>query len=236
MFLIDPVNVTNYTAGISELSCLASGIPLPTISWLKDNVVLVTSERITINTTASITQNERNITSTLTIAGLLLSDTGMYQCTTSNTRANDASLFRDISKAAYVFVHCKLRKIVPPYYSLIDPPRVTLTPSLTVINQTNTTLFTCELFGIPTPTVTWSKTQNRNRVILMEPGTDPNITTTVNGYNVTSVLLFNSSLHTDEGNYTCKGVNDVVNIIDSPELDTTTLFVQGELSCNLVIK
>ena len=109
-----------------------------------------------------------------------------------------------------------------------DPPQVSLTPLLTVTNQTNTTSFTCQIFGVPTPNVTWIRTSNGNTVSLTAPGNHPHINTTVNGYNITSILLFNSSLHTDEGNYTCEGENDVINIIDSPEFATATLFVQGK--------
>ena len=107
IFLLDPVNVTNYTAGMAQFSCLASGIPLPSIVWMKDNVVLSTNDRIIVNNMTSITQNERNITSVLTINDLLLSDTGLYHCTSSNTKADGNSVFGAISKAAFLFVQCK---------------------------------------------------------------------------------------------------------------------------------
>ena len=114
--------------------------------------------------------------------------------------------------------------------SHLDPPQVSVTPLLTIVNETNTTSFTCKLFGIPTPNVIWSKTQNGQTSTLISNSTyGSNITTIVSGYNVTSVLLFSSPIHTDEAMYTCKGENNVFNAIDVNETSTVTLFVQGKL-------
>ena len=42
-----------------------------------------------------------------------------------------------------------------------------------------------------------------------------------------SVLVFNNGLKTDESVYTCTGINNITNIIQSPEQDNITLLVQG---------
>ena len=110
-----------------------------------------------------------------------------------------------------------------------DPPTVSVTPTLTITNQTNSTSFNCSLFGVPTPAVTWTHIGSNGRPVstLSPPGSDPFITTVVDGYNVTSVLLFNSSMATDEGEYVCAGRNDVFNAIGVPESASVSLFVQG---------
>ena len=54
-----------------------------------------------------MTQNERNITSFLTIDSLVLPDTGYYHCSTSNEAASGTDVFSDRTEAAYLFVQCK---------------------------------------------------------------------------------------------------------------------------------
>ena len=49
-----------------------------------------------------------------------------------------------------------------------------------------------------------------------------------------SVLVFNNGLKTDESVYTCIGINNITNIIQSPEQDNITLLVQGNVMTNNV--
>ena len=44
-----------------------------------------------------------------------------------------------------------------------------------------------------------------------------------------SVLTFLDTVKTDESVYRCQGSNGITNVIHSPENDTVTLLVQGEL-------
>ena len=44
-----------------------------------------------------------------------------------------------------------------------------------------------------------------------------------------SVLVFRNGLKTDESVYTCIGINNITNIIQSPEQDNITLLVQGNV-------
>ena len=108
-FLLEPFNTSNYTAGSITLSCQATGIPLPSISWFKDGrlVVSESDDRINITTISFVTQNERNITSFLSIDSLVLSDTGYYHCSTSNDAASGNGVFSDRTESAYLFVQCK---------------------------------------------------------------------------------------------------------------------------------
>ncbi|XP_019853400.1 PREDICTED: hemicentin-1-like [Amphimedon queenslandica] len=215
-FLLEPFNTSNYTAGTITLSCQATGIPLPSISWFKDGQLVLSEsdDRINITTLSFVTQNERNITSFLRIDSLVLSDTGYYHCSTSNEAASGTGIFSDRTETAYLFVQY--------------PPVVSVSPTLTITNQTNSTSFNCSLFGVPTPTVTWTRIGSNDLPVstLSPPGSDPFITTVVDGYNVTSVLLFNSSMATDEGGYVCAGRNDVFNAIGVPESASVSLFVQ----------
>ena len=108
-----------------------------------------------------------------------------------------------------------------------DPPSVSVAPLLTIINETNTTLFTCTVFGIPVPNVTWVKHQDGFASNIVEGLDDPNITETISGYTLTSVLLFIEPMRTEEAVYECIGDNGVTNVIGVPESANVTLFVQG---------
>ena len=59
-----------------------------------------------------------------------------------------------------------------------------------------------------------------------------NITQIVDGYNVTTILHFPDPQMTDQAMYVCRGVNNVTNVIDSPEEDNVTFFVQGTELCS----
>ena len=112
------------------------------------------------------------------------------------------------------------------FFPFLDPPDTLAFPDLTIINQTNTTNFTCQVFGIPIPNITWIKYQDGS-LELVEGTDDPNITTTIDGYLVTSVLTFDNPLRTEEAIYECTGDNGVTNVINVPESVNVTLFVQG---------
>ena len=103
-------------------------------------------------------------------------------------------------------------------------------PNVTIVNETNTTSFTCTAFGIPTPIVEWLKLDDgSNNTTLLFTSNQTNITEVTNGNNVTSVLLFTSPVKTDEAMYMCRGTNNVTNVIESPESVNITFFVQGEV-------
>ena len=107
-FIFGPINITNYTRGSVILSCQASGIPLPLINWFKDGVMVEGGDdRINITTVSSVTQNERNITSYISINPLLVDDTGYYYCSTSNGAATGSAVFTDRTESAFLFVQCK---------------------------------------------------------------------------------------------------------------------------------
>ena len=99
------------------------------------------------------------------------------------------------------------------FLPLSDPPLVSVGPNVTVVNETNTTSFTCTAFGIPTPVVEWLKLSDNGPSTLLSSSALTNITEVTNGNNVTSVLLFTSPVRTDEAMYMCRGTNNVTNVI-----------------------
>ena len=79
-----PSSISKLFSETLSLQCTANGIPLPTISWLKDNEVISTSARLTIQN--SVTNgNIGNAISILSISQLIVPDEGEYSCKAVNT-------------------------------------------------------------------------------------------------------------------------------------------------------
>ena len=68
------------------LHCLASGFPIPNITWLLNNSMIVADDdRITIMTTDSLDLNSfGTVSSILTIERTVIADSGNYQCVAKN--------------------------------------------------------------------------------------------------------------------------------------------------------
>lgn len=111
-----------------------------------------------------------------------------------------------------------------------DPPNVDVSPAMFVVNQTQPATFTCTVFGIPLPELTWFNTSDfsieylppemagvTQQVFINESGLDI----------VQSVLQFNRSLRTDQTTYTCVAVNSITNLLETPESGSTDFYVQG---------
>ena len=62
--------------------CTANGMPLPEIEWLFDGTVLLSDNRITVDSNIVSSEDESGgfSVSTLTISTVQLSDRGMYTC------------------------------------------------------------------------------------------------------------------------------------------------------------
>ena len=104
MFINSPSNVINYTNGSALFICSASGIPVPVITWYRNNTSISNGNRINIQETPQISPNEVNITSVLTISDLQLSDTAFYHCVAVNPGAEDDVYFVDVSDTAFLKV------------------------------------------------------------------------------------------------------------------------------------
>ena len=108
----------------------------------------------------------------------------------------------------------------------IDPPNVTALPVEIIINQTQEAVFMCTAYGIPTPSITWTKLSDGSAVTNTATLT---ITDSVIATNtLQSELRFIQGFKADESQYMCRGSNGVTNVIGSPEDDNVTLFVQGK--------
>ena len=105
----NPVDIVNYANGSAAFQCQASGIPAPTISWFRNTLILQSSVRVTIASSNTMSLNQRNTTSVLTITELQISDTADYHCVASNPGATGTGVtFTDTSTTASLLVHCKL--------------------------------------------------------------------------------------------------------------------------------
>ncbi len=82
-------NVTANYSGQVSFVCSATGLPIPTIVWLKDSTLVpVFLPRVIVSTN----NGTSNVTSILTITGLLTSDEGQYIC-----KAAQDTTFKEVS-------------------------------------------------------------------------------------------------------------------------------------------
>ena len=110
-----------------------------------------------------------------------------------------------------------------------DPSNVSAVgPVELIVNHTQMAEFQCESFGIPVPNITWIKVSNDS--VLSASTNDIEITEEImNSFTCVSNLTFLNTTRTDQSEYTCVGSNGIMNVIGSPENDTVSLLVQGEL-------
>ena len=72
-------NITSLVDTPLKITCPASGVPMPVITWSKNGQPLAQSERISVDETGA-----------LSIAGSLISDAGRYTCTVKNRGGEDS--------------------------------------------------------------------------------------------------------------------------------------------------
>ena len=80
-----PSAVTSVYGGTVVLNCSVSGRPLPTITWYRNEMELMSSGDID---TAVTSYNQSHIQSSLTIQSLSSNDIAIYNCTGSNMLSN----------------------------------------------------------------------------------------------------------------------------------------------------
>ena len=91
--------------GTYSLSCVASGYPPPTVSWLHNQVEL---EAVSISNTINDDGSLPLVTSSLNFAQLDLSDEGVYHCNASNSLAVFAWTY---SSSGYLEMDCECLNI-----------------------------------------------------------------------------------------------------------------------------
>ena len=105
----------------------------------------------------------------------------------------------------------------------------------TVVNISYDTVFTCEAFGVPAPTISWnlpdgtavSATSGSGSGMLQPRITAETSTSESSAYRVISRLSIDNTELGDAGTYTCTAVNGVENLIGASDTATVTLTVQG---------
>ena len=75
-----PIDTPGVLGGSVMFTCIAAGIPLPTITWMDENIILMGSYMIINGTT---------IQSTLTLSNLQAEDFDNYTCTATNMFGSD---------------------------------------------------------------------------------------------------------------------------------------------------
>lgn len=94
-----PGNAVNLYGDSPQFTCTATGIPLPTITWLRDSTALSNG---TDYTTIS-TDDGSLVTSTLSVLSLVFTDTGGYSCSASNSEGTVTSEFTLTVEGMYMY-------------------------------------------------------------------------------------------------------------------------------------
>lgn len=236
LFIVHPESVTNYTAGKAVLNCTVVGFPVPSIVWLKNGDLLKESDNVSITVNSSFTDISGFSESVLTITDLILIDAATYRCVANNTGALGIT-FIVFSVQAVLIVHCKLLHmyitcstlavLTTFCLSLSDPPSLSISPIAETVNQTDQVSITCIVFAIPPPEITWTDDRDGTDITSQEEVIEITEIDVENTH--TSVLTFLSIVKANESNYTCSAVNNVTNIINSIDMATSSLTVQGIL-------
>ena len=98
-----PERVDHFRGGTINISCTATGLPLPTVTWHKNGNVLELNNRIFIDEVNETTPTSGLITSTLIFEVLELSDNGSYYCVANNTGA-PGNEFVEYSEDSFLFI------------------------------------------------------------------------------------------------------------------------------------
>ncbi|KAM8931068.1 hemicentin-1 [Pelodytes ibericus] len=146
------------------LECDYTGDPQPTVTWLKEGVPLVNGDGVSI-------LNDGRL---LDLQNIQVANAGHYMCVAVNVAGQ--------SERKY-----DLKVLVPPGF----PEDVLKHENVSVVERNPVTL-TCEVFGMPSPKITWYKDghpiiQNHSPLI-MSGG---------------MVLRFSHAILSDAGRYTC---------------------------------
>ncbi|KAK5869646.1 hypothetical protein PBY51_024348 [Eleginops maclovinus] len=122
---------TNVTVTVNvqtTLSCEATGIPKPTVSWIKNGRIINTDQN----------QNMYRLLSSgsLVVIAPTVDDTAVYECVVSNEAGED-------SRSINLIVHV--------------PPSIADEPTELVVTRLSPVVIACTASGVPKPTIHWSK-------------------------------------------------------------------------------
>ncbi|XP_053178575.1 hemicentin-1 [Scomber japonicus] len=122
---------TNVTVTVNvqtTLSCEATGIPKPTVSWMKNGR--------TINTDQNQNMYRLLSSGSLVVIAPTVDDTAVYECVASNEAGVD-------SKSINLTVHV--------------PPSIADEPTELVVTRQSPVVIACTASGVPEPTIHWNK-------------------------------------------------------------------------------
>ena len=98
-----PERVDHFRGGTINISCSATGLPLPTITWFKDGAPLEINDRIYFDEINETMPTSGFIRSTLVFQVLELADNGSYYCEANNTGA-PGNEFLVSSGSSFIFI------------------------------------------------------------------------------------------------------------------------------------
>ena len=120
-------------------------------------------------------------------------------------------------------------QILPCYHT--DPPDVSVSPSNLTVNETDSLTFYCQVFAIPVPDLFWINETSQMMVLSSPEGVMVTIGTLPHpsGFPITTSNLSIVNVQKQhESNYTCVAINNVTNLLNTPENGTISLTVQGK--------
>lgn len=192
-----------------QLNCSSFAVPLPNITWLMNGSVLDLSMSVQVSSTI---EGQFNTFSELTLSQLSFNNTGSYSCMATNELASVQS---STSSSALIIVNSKYCLC---YYGIVMfilsdtlvPVVILESPVDSVVNETDTVMYSCVAKGLPTPTIIWSTPLQSNLASINDPtiivsesvDRQPPEASTVE-----SRLQFTSIMDSDATSYTCSASN-----------------------------
>ena len=214
------MNITAILGGNLILNCSVSGVPLPNVVWIKNNEIYVNSHLIPNANISTTYINDHLVLSELTLYNISLSDSGEYKCHASNEHrsVNSSSSYVNILSKLKIISYCSFTTYITA------PPLLVSSPQSSVFNQSDTLQLTCVFSGKPVPHVMWFYESD-----VLYNTTNITISSNSNETTVVSTLTITDIQKIEEGNYTCKGINNVPNHVRYIEQHRELITVQGNI-------
>ena len=193
-----PVNKTVVQPANASFTCAANAVPLPTIQWMRNGIILLSGPDYNIVTT---TNSATSISSVLTVVSSNPLDAGDYACVAINSIST-------VTASATLTVH-----VVPTISSSMDNYTATENGSVS---------FQCTGTGVPAPSITWyrngSQLLNNSRTTITINSPHQDGATLI--YEVIGVLRIMPVYDNDSDTvYTCTASNIAGNVTDQFGLD-----------------
>jgi len=91
--VLNPQNGEVIAGRSAVVVCMAHGVPVPTITWVKSSTILTNDSRVIIQETELIENGMTFVRSILKICSASESDGGQYSCIANNVIGNDSFSF-----------------------------------------------------------------------------------------------------------------------------------------------